>query len=118
MAHFIASKKTSDATKVVVIFFKEVVRLHGLPRSITSGKDTRFIVHFWRTLWKKIGSKQLYSLAYLPKIDGKTEVLNKILGNLLRGLNGENHSQWDMVLAQVEFAYNDSSSKLIGNSHF
>ena len=66
MAHFIACKKISDATEVVVLFFKEVVRLHGFPRSITSNRDMRFLGHFWRTLWKKIGSKLLYSVAYHP----------------------------------------------------
>jgi hypothetical protein len=70
MAHFIPCKKTNDATKVVVLFFREIVRLHGLPRSITSDRDTRFLGNFWRILWKKMGSKLLYSSAYHPQMDG------------------------------------------------
>ena len=42
-----------------------------------------------------------YNSAYHPQIDGKTKVVNKSLGNLLRSLVGDHSNQWDQVLAQA-----------------
>ena len=66
MAHFIPCKKTSDDEHVPKILFKEVVRLHGLPRSIISDRDIKFVGYFWRTLWKKMGIELKFSSTFHP----------------------------------------------------
>lgn len=66
MAHFVPCSKTMDATNVVDLYFKEVVKLHGIPKTITSDRDPKFVGHFWRTLWRKLGTKLQFSSAYHP----------------------------------------------------
>jgi hypothetical protein len=60
----------------------------------------------------------LFSSAYHPQTDGQTEVVNRSLGDLLRSLVIEHHSQWDNILPQAEFTYNDSVNRIIGQSPF
>jgi hypothetical protein len=114
MTHFIPCQKTSDTTHIANLFFKEVVRLHGLPKSVVSDRDTKFVSHVWRKLWKKMGTNLSFSSAYHPQKDGQTEVVNRSLGDLLRILVSEHHSHWDQILPQEEFAYNDSPNRSTG----
>ncbi|PRQ29559.1 putative nucleotidyltransferase, Ribonuclease H [Rosa chinensis] len=118
MAHFLPCSKTFDASEVAKLFMDEVVRLHGLPKTIVSDRDVRFMSYFWKTLWHMLGTKLKFSSAYHPQTDGQTEVVNRSLGNLLRSLVGEHIRSWDSILPIAEFAYNNSVNRTIGMSPF
>ena len=59
-------------------------------------------LHFWRTLWSKLGTKLLFSTTCHPQTDGQTEVVNRTLGTLLRTVLRKNLKTWEACLPHVE----------------
>ena len=45
--HFFSISSDYSAAQVAELFFKEVFKLHGLPKTIVSDQDSRFIGAFW-----------------------------------------------------------------------
>lgn len=116
MVHFLPCKKAADASYVAQLFFHEVVRLHGIPSSITSDHDVKFVSHFWKVLWQRLNTTLKFSSAYHPQTDGQTEVVNRSLGNMLRCVAADHPKNWDLTLPQVEFAYNSVPNRSTGYS--
>ena len=118
MAHFIPCHTTHDASQIANLYFKEIVRLHGIPKSMVSDRDTKFLSHFWLTLWRNMGTHLKFSTTSHPQTDGQTEVTNRTLGTLLRVLVKKNVKGWDELLPHAEFAFNRTPSKTTQLSPF
>jgi hypothetical protein len=86
MAHFIACHKSVDASHITNLFFKDIMGLHGVPKTIVSDHDVKFISYFWKTFWGKLGTKLLFSSTCHPQTYGQTEVVNRTLSILLRSM--------------------------------
>jgi hypothetical protein len=79
IGHFIPCHKSNDALHVADLFFREVVCLHGVPKTIVSDGDAKFLSYFCKTLWGKLGTKLLFLATCHQQIDGQPKVVNRTL---------------------------------------
>ena len=88
MTHFIPCNKTNDASHVAKLFFTEFVKLYGLPSTIVSDREVKFVSYFRKKFWKLFGTTMKFSYAFHLQTDGQTEVVNHSLSYMLRCLLG------------------------------
>ena len=59
-----------SAAQVSNICFKQIFRLHGLPKSIVSDRDSRLMGVFWQEFFRLVGTQLTPSKIYHPQTDG------------------------------------------------
>jgi hypothetical protein len=116
--HFAATKTTVSAPLLADIVYREVVRHHGVPEVIISDRDPRFTSHFWKELWKLLGTNLTMSTAYHPQTDGQTERANRTLEDMLRAYVNYKQNDWDEHLVAAEIACNNAVQLSTGYSPF
>jgi len=70
--------------KFAQLYVKEIIRLHGVPLSIVSDRDSCSTSRFWSGLHRALGTKLNFSTAFHPQTDGQSERIIQILEDMLR----------------------------------
>ncbi|XP_038989917.1 uncharacterized protein LOC120113176 [Phoenix dactylifera] len=101
-AHVLAFKVGMTLEKFAELYIEQIVRLHGVPVSIVSDRDSRFVSHFWGSLNKALGTTLSFSTAFHPQTDGKSARTIQTLEDMLRACVMDMKGSWDCHLPLVE----------------
>ena len=113
-AHFLPVKVTFTVDQYAELYVKEIVRLHGAPKTIVSDRDPKFTSKFWEGLQRAMGTRLKFSTAFHPQTDGQTERTIQILEDMLRACVMDFGGSWSKYLPLIEFSYNNSYQSTIG----
>ncbi|GKD30070.1 putative reverse transcriptase domain-containing protein [Tanacetum coccineum] len=105
---FVPMRETDPMEILAIMYLKEVVTRHGMPVLIICNRDPRFVLNFWRSLQKALGTNLDVSTAYHPQTNGKSERNIQTLKDMLRACVIEFGKGWVNHLPLVEFSYNNS----------
>ena len=113
-AHFLPVRTDYSLDKLTELYIREIVRLHGIPISIISDRDSRFTSRFWGKLQEALIRRLNFSAAFHPQTDGQSERVIQVLEDMLRSCVIDYEDSWDRHIPLVEFVYNNSFQSSIG----
>uniref|UniRef100_A0A2N9GX58 Integrase catalytic domain-containing protein n=1 Tax=Fagus sylvatica TaxID=28930 RepID=A0A2N9GX58_FAGSY len=95
------------------VFFENIFKLHGMPRTIVCDRDVTFTSGFWTELFRLNGTSFNFSSAYHPQTNGQNEVVNHTLEMYLHYFTSDKPKQcW------AEFCYKTSWHSAIKRTPF
>ncbi|KAA0050867.1 reverse transcriptase [Cucumis melo var. makuwa] len=97
-ATFIPCPPDVKVDEAARLFFKNIVKLWGIPKSIISDRDPCFTGKFWQELFKLMGTDLNFSTSFHPQSDGQTERINALLEQYLSESTGK--SPFEIIMNQ------------------
>ena len=107
-AHFLALKTTYISEQLANLYIKEITTLLGIPLSIVSDHDNKFVYECCHGFQTTMGTELHMSTAFHPQTDGQSERTIQTLEDMLISCTINYASSWNHNLPLVEFAYNNS----------
>jgi transposase InsO family protein len=94
-AHFIAVHTTYFVPDYAELYVDQIVRLHEIPKTIVSDRDTQFVARFLEQLHESLGTKLIRSSSYHPQTNGQIERVNKTVEDMLSASIMHFDKSWD-----------------------
>jgi len=118
MVHLIPVNTKMTASQLSTIYVQEIIQIHGLPSSIISDQDPKFMLKWWCELHRIMGMKLLMSTSFHPQTDGATERANRSIGQMSQALIKPDQRNWVEKSPLIEFAINASIGNMTGLTLF
>jgi len=85
---------------------------------IVSDRDSKFISHFWNSLFTMLDTKLLMSTAFHPQTNGQSERMIRIIEQALRNFLNYAQDNWEELITPIEFAINNLLQASTGQTPF
>ena len=116
--HLSPCKSTITAEGVADLHYKDVFRLHGMPKKVYSDRGPQFAARFMRGLYQRLGITTGFTTAYHPQGNGKVERKNQEVEQYLRIFCNQRQDDWVDHLPAAEFALNSRIHSGSSNTPF
>ncbi|GBG75356.1 hypothetical protein CBR_g19988 [Chara braunii] len=115
-ARLIAMPERAKTEYVIRLFKENWVRDFGLPKSIVSDRDVRFMSELWKAAATEQGTQLQMTSGNHPEANGQAEQMNRAVQHLLRHYIKPNQVNWNEKLALVASLYNNAVHSATGVS--
>ena len=95
-----------SARTTAKFLIEQILCRHGSPAVLISDQGRNFISSLVKEVNDFMRTETRFTSAYHPKTNGQTERYNAVLKTMLSAYVDEYHSNWDVLLPIVTFAYN------------
>ena len=77
-------KNTDTYETLSQLYIREIVRLHRVPLSIVSDRDSQFVARFLQSIQQAMEAELNFSIAFHPQMDGQSKRVIQIVEDKLR----------------------------------
>ncbi|POM78410.1 Putative retroelement [Phytophthora palmivora] len=102
-ARYLPTRKTVTAEEVARSFFDNVI--HGVPRSIVSDRDPKFLSKFWQALMATLHAELRMTVSHRAQADGQSGRQIRTLEDVLRCTVSHYGDDWSEWLMSIEYAH-------------
>ena len=100
----VVALRSFTAYVVAVAFCEASVFKYGVPKPLLSDNGPQFSARFFRSICRVFGVTNLFTSAYHPQTNGRTETYNRTIVAMLRNYVNAHQNDWDVYVGALTYA--------------